>query len=244
MYKTGFFAIQVTSIVLLLAAIIAYNSHYSTEKDLRIMQFVSNAPKKKNIVYTVVSLILVVGITAACTLPTQAPSPQIGAIGQIAKAQTSAREGVLLVRQYISDKESWEYTEAQKLYTEAQAEFNGWIEQLKADITFGTEPDTAKYDATFASALQKTEDFLKLVQQIQQTHTDTGSANSSNQEGESLEREDTAVLLVSLTSIVAPIVVEAAFNYWEASQKAAAQEQEKNINYLNTLLWDSFDNIK
>ncbi|MEZ4737707.1 MAG: hypothetical protein R3E79_62325 [Caldilineaceae bacterium] len=208
------------------------------------MQFVSNAPKKKNFVYIMISLIVVVGITSACTLPTQAPPPQVGAIGQIAKAQTSAREGVLLVRQYIADKESWEYTEARKLYTEAQAEFNGWIEQLKADITFGTAPDTAKYDATLASARQKTEDFLKLVQQIQQTHTDTGSANSSNQECESLEREDTAVLLVSLTSIVAPIVVEAAFNYWEASQKAETQEQEKNINYLNTLLWDSFDNIK
>lgn len=208
------------------------------------MQFVCNALKKKNIVYTVVSLILVLGITAACTLPTQAPPPQVGAIGQIAKAQTSAREGVLLVRQYISDEESWEYTEARKLYTEAQAEFNGWIEQLKADITFGTAPDTAKYDATLASARQKTDDFLQLVQQIQQTHTDRGSANSSNQEGESLEREDTAVLLVSLTSIVVPIVVEAAFNYWEASEKAAAQEQQKNINYLNTLLWDSFDKIK
>lgn len=207
------------------------------------MQFVSNAPKKKNIVYTVVSLILVVGITAACTLPTQAPSPQIGAIGQIAKAQTSAREGVLLVRQYISDKESWEYTEAQKLYTEAQAEFNGWIEQLKADITFGTEPDTAKYDATLASALQKTSDFLKLVQQIQQTHADTGSANSSNQEGESLEREDTTLFL-GLFSIVADLVVKSGVDFWEASQKAETQEQEKSINYLNTLLWDSFDKIK
>ena len=243
MYKSGFFAVQVTSIALLLAATIAYNAHYSTEKDLRIMQVVSHAPKKNNFVYIMISLILMVGITAACTLPTQAPTPQVGAIGQIAKAQTSAREGVLLVRQYISDKESWEYTEAQKLYTEAQAEFNGWIEQLKADITFGTEPDTAKYDATLASALQKTEDFLKLVQQIQQTHTDTGSANSSNQEGESLEREDTTLFL-GLFSIVADLVVKSGVDFWEASQKAETQEQEKSINYLNTLLWDSFDNIK
>ena len=207
------------------------------------MQFVSNTPKRKNLIYIFLSLVLVMGITPACTLPTQVP-PQVESIGQIEKAQTSAREGILLVRQYISDKESWEYIEARKLYTEAQAEFNGWIEQLKADITFGTEPDAAQYDANLASALQKTEAFLKLVQQIQQTHANTGSANSSNQEGESLEREDTAGLLVSLTSIVAPIVVKAAFNYWEASQKAQAQEQEKNINYLNTLLWDSFDNIK
>ncbi|MEZ4869952.1 MAG: hypothetical protein R3C14_51975 [Caldilineaceae bacterium] len=208
------------------------------------MNFVTRN-KNLHFAYFVVSLLLIMSLASACALPKQSPS-QIESIGQITTAATNAREGVLLVRKYVSDENSWEYTEARRLYGEAQAAFNGWIEQLKADIIFGAEPDTEKYDKTLAAANQKTIDFLKHVAQIEQVHASRGVGDSTNNESATASRDNVAGgLIIGITAaIVKEVVVGAGIEFWKENQKLKAQEQTRNIEYLDTLLWPSFEDIK
>ncbi|MCB9147664.1 MAG: hypothetical protein H6641_02800 [Caldilineaceae bacterium] len=150
--------------------------------------------RNSHFAYCVLHLFFAIGLVTACAPANQGPS-QIESIGQIASAAASARQGVLLVRQYVADDNSWEYREASRLYGEAQAAFNGWIEQLKADIIFGVEPNDEKYDAALADAIQKAEDFLKHVHQIEQVNASIGTG-SKDVENNSSERDDVSATLI------------------------------------------------
>ncbi len=204
-------------------------------------------------------LVLLVFWGSACAPAQQSPSSSqetsgdakiVEGIGQLATASTNAREGVLLVRQYVSDEGSWEYTEARRLYSDAQSAFNGWIEQLKADLQFEVEPDQETYDASLSEALEKTTAFLGHVQQVEATNASVGKGSSTNAESSSSEQEDVAAMLVLgiATKIVTDIVVVAGIDLWKAHQEMQAEEKErdlvKRIEYLDSLLWASFDDIR
>jgi len=208
------------------------------------MNFIWNK-KNSRLVYCAINVLLVMSLSVACTLAEKSP-PQIESIGQIAAAATNAQEGVLLVRKYVSDETSWEYTEARTLYAEARSAYNSWIEQLKADITFGAESNAEKYDSTLADANQKTIDFLKHVGQIEQVHASSGVGSSANTESDDSEREDVvATLILGITTmIVKEVIVGAGVDFWKANQSLKIEEQTKNIEYLDTLLWPSFEAIK
>jgi hypothetical protein len=185
------------------------------------------------------------GLVTACS-PANQTSAQLEAVNQISTAASTAREGVLLVRKYVSDEDSWEYTEARALYINAQVAFDGWIDQLKTDIEFGTEPNAENYDAMLADGIQKTTDFLKHVQQIEQANVSGGTGNSGNEETSTATRDDVSTtLLFTITSIIVnDIIIEGGIEFWKASQDMKQREQDRNLRYLDTLKWESFDKIK
>lgn len=156
---------------------------------------------------------------AGCGPPPPIPPEFSEAIGVIAKERTRAEHwGSTLKRNYAKDTK--EYKKGEALYVEAQAAFDGWIEQIKFDLRAGNDIEKSdQYKKSLKEAAEKSQIFINYVEVL------------TTKGGE-------------LIPLVLNALINAGREIYDEYRREKERRREEIIKNLDQLKWKSFDEIK
>ena len=169
------------------------------------------------------SLIIFLNVCLGC-VSVGIPPDASNAIGTISEKKSLCEGRARQIKNYYS-KDAEQYKEANKLYIDAKAAFDGWIEQFKFDLTVNTNITTSdRYKESLNKASEKGDIFLKYVDSL------------------TSEKTKSIAAIATVTSIL-PSLTDAGIKIWENYRKAKEEQRKEIKKDLDNLKWKAFDEI-
>ncbi len=165
------------------------------------------------------ALILVIIIFAVSCSPT-AKNVEINseAFAAMERERTKAEEYVKILKQtYPVD--SPEYKQGREYYIQAEAEFNGYIEELKAKLAVGQVTDLRP---KVNEAVKKSEIFVQYVQSPGITQP---------------------AVKIEIITVIVDVLIDAGTKIWDQYQGVEKDQREAILKQLDGMKWKSFDEI-
>jgi hypothetical protein len=127
-------------------------------------------------------------------------------------------------------KDMSRYVEGIRLYSEAKADFDGLLEQLKYNLNEGRDPkNSAQFGGVLEAAAQKRIAFTDFV----------GQNILVNAQGAKAGLPD----LISAVPDLVKVLIDAGFNIWKEFQAGNKQRRDDIRNQLDGLKWRSFADL-
>lgn len=169
------------------------------------------------------SLIILLNVCVGCPSVDIHPDTS-NAIGTISEKKSLVEGNVSQIKNYFS-KNTEQYKKANKLYIEAKAAFDGWIDQFKFDLTANTDIATSdKYKKSLNKASEKGDVFLKYADSI-------------------IFKETKSKAVITAVTSILPFLTDAGIKIWEQYRMAAKERREEIRKDLDNLKWKAFDKI-
>lgn len=167
-------------------------------------------------------LIMICCICIGCPKPTpQIPAEISYGIEIIGKQKSRCVQWAKKVKSDYS-KNTGQHQEANSLYIDAKAAFDGWIDQLKFGLTVNAIfNESERYKASLLEASEQSEAFLKYVKSLP------------------LYQTKSKFFIVD----VLPSLTEAGIKLWEEYRKARKERREEIKRELDNLKWPDFGKI-
>ena len=127
-------------------------------------------------------------------------------------------------------KDMSRYVEGIRLYSEAKADFDGLLEQLKYNLNEGRDPkNSAQFGGVLEAAAQKRIAFTDFV--TQNILVDAQGAKAGLPD------------LISAVPDLVKVLIDAGFNIWKEFQAGNKQRRDDIRNQLDGLKWRSFADL-
>lgn len=147
------------------------------------------------------------------------------AIGLFAHEKSAAEQyGVLLST--LAKNDAAQYVRGIQLYADAKADFDGLIEELRADLAVGQEPaQSAKFQTALSAAAQKRVAFTSFV-----------SGQIEKLQGARPGRPS----VIEAAPDLVKAITEAGLSIWKAFREARTERRDAILNELDLQRWRSF----
>jgi hypothetical protein len=166
----------------------------------------------------------------ANTPPEQNPVTTFADAIRVLGHERSVAEAYGMLLDTHGKKDMSRYVEGIRLYSEAKADFDGLLEQLKYNLNEGRDPkNSAQFGGVLEAAAQKRIAFTDFV----------GQNILVNAQGAKAGLPD----LISAVPDLVKVLIDAGFNIWKEFQAGNKQRRDDIRNQLDGLKWRSFADL-
>jgi len=144
--------------------------------------------------------------------------------------ERSAAEAYAILLDTHGKKDMSRCVEGIRLYSEANADFDGLLEQLKYDLNGGRDPkNSAQFGQVLEAAAQKRIAFTDFVTQNILVNAQGAKAGLPD--------------LISAVPDLVKVLIDAGFNIWKEFRAGNKQRRDDIRNQLDGVKWQSFANL-
>lgn len=182
----------------------------------------SNSTMKANVRVLSIIILCVAILVASCSPAGKNVELNSDVFAEMESQRTKAEEYVIILKQTYPAG-SPEYKRGREYYIQAEAEFNGTIEEFKAKLIAGQVSD---FEPMLTEAVEKSETFVEYVK-------------SPWLPGGSQHAVDPKVV-----ALIVGVLIETGKAVWEQYRGAEKEKQDALLLQLDSMKWKSFEEIK
>jgi hypothetical protein len=179
------------------------------------------------------ALVLLSGLAVLACAQSPAPSPSgattADVIRTLARERVLGEDGAGLLKDYAGN-DTARLAQGRLLYSDARAEFEALIEQLKADLAEGRDPaNTAEFQTALQTAVSRREAFLAYLRRDVLPQV-------------SEEKAGVLAAAAAATELI-PALAKGATVLWGEWRKASAEHRAEIERRLDAQKWRAFERI-